>query len=451
MKWHNPRELLPNDNFAKRLAVYRLVSGALISIAVIICSLQQIWRRDGDPYLFLDAARRFMHGQDLYTVTGPHGNYYYYPPFFAFLNIPLTVLPEAAVIVLWMLASVWLLGWSMVAFYSGMTGQRFFSLPARTRWVVLFFSTLLTARFTILHLRFGQTSILVLALAVLGLTWLTKKHDVCAGMALGLSIVVKLITLPFVFWFLARRGGKVLMGIALGGLIGVMLPALVVGVSKNVQYHREWVQQVALANSPGTGAWAGIGNISLRAQADRFFLKVPAFAYKNKLYNVTIVVLPVPIVRLMGQLAMLCVALAIGFYAIRFRKAPQLVSQWGGFAFVFSLIPSFSPVAEIPHLVLLVPAYIYVVHVWYFRLTTDRLFRSLVLLSFVFTTLTTKGLWGQFLGGVLASVGVVSWGMLLLSGAIFRAAVCIETNRSTVGLPLDLHGSDPSVQSSKLL
>jgi hypothetical protein len=276
----------------------------------------------------------------------------------------------------------------------------------------------------------------VLALAVLGLTWLRKKHDVRAGLAIGLSIAVKLITVPFVFWFLARRSGKVLMGIALGGLIGIMLPAFVVGFSKNVDYHREWVQQVALANSPGTGSWAGIGNISLRAQADRFFLNVPAFAYKNRLYGVTIVALPVPIVRLMGQLAMLCVALAIGYYAIRFRKAPDLVSQWGGFAFVFSLIPNFSVVAEIPHLVLLVPAYIYVVHVWYFQLTTDRLFRGLVLLSCVFTTQTTKGLWGQFVGGVLASVGVVSWGMLLLSAAIFRAAICIERSSSDSHLPL---------------
>lgn len=436
MKWLNYRERLPkNDRFARRLPLYRVISTALISIAVIICSVQQIWHRDGDPYLFLDAARRFLHGQDLYTVTGPHGNYYYYPPFFAFLNIPLTVLPETAVIVLWALASVCLLGWSMAAFYSGLTGQQFFSLPAKTRWVVFFFSTLLTARFTILHLRFGQTNLLVLALAVLGLRLLTRKHDVRAGVAIGLSIAVKLTTLPFVFWFLARRSGKVLLGIGLGGLIGVMLPALVVGFSKNVDYHREWVEKVVVANSPGTGSWAGIGNISLRAQADRFFLNVPAFAYKHKLYGVTIVALPVPLVRLLGQLAMLCIALAIGFYAMRFRNAPELVSQWGGFAFVFSLIPNFSVVAEIPHLVLLVPAYIYVVHVWYFRLTTDRLFRSLVLLSFVFTTLTTKGLWGQFIGGVLASVGVVSLGMLLLSAAIFRAATCLESKPGGLGLP----------------
>jgi hypothetical protein len=427
MKWLDYRKLIStNDNFSERLPLYRFLAVALISVVVIVCCIQQIWRADGDPYLFVSAARRFLHGQDIYTVTGPHGNYYYYPPFFAFLNIPLTVLPGAVVIVLWSLASVWLLGWSMVAFYSGITGQPFFSLPARTRWVVFFFSTLFTARFTILHLRFGQTNILVLALAVLGLTWLQKNHRTCAGIALGLSMVVKLTTLPFVFWFLGRRSGKVLLGIALGGLIGVMLPALIVGFRENVNYHREWVEEVALANTPGSGSWAGIGNVSLRAQVDRFFLKVPAFVYKNRLYSVTIFELPAPIVRLLGQLAMLCIAIAIGFYALRFQNAPELVAQWGGFAFVFSLIPNFTPVAEIPHLVILVPAYIYVVHVWYCRITRDRLFRGLVVLSFVFATLTTKGFFGQFVGGMLGALGVVSWGMLLLSAAIFRAGTCIQ-------------------------
>lgn len=429
MKRIKSGELPPaDDDFSRRLPLYRLLAAGSISIAVIACGVQQIWRKDGDPYLFIHAARLLQQGQDIYTIASQHGKFYYYPPFFAFLNVPLTFLPAGAVIFLWSLASVGLLGWSMAAFYGRLTGQPFFSLPARTRWVVCFFSTVLTARFTILHLRFGQSNIFVLALAVLGLTWLTKKQSVRAGIAIGLSMVVKLTTLPFVFWFLARRSGKVLMGIVLGGLIGVMVPALVVGLRRDVSYHREWVEKVAFAHAPGTGNWAGTGDISLRAQADRFFLKVPAFPYKGRLYSVTIVELPEAIVRLIGQLVMLCIVLAIGLYALRFQNAPELVSQWGGFAFVFSLIPNFSTVAEIPHLVLLVPAYIYVVHVWYFQSTTDRLFRLLVLLSFVFTTLTTKSFCGEFVSRLLTSLGVISWGMLLLSAAIFRAATRIQRN-----------------------
>src|SRR5260370_8630578 len=87
---------------------------------------------------------------------------------------------------------------------------------------------------------------------------------------------------------------------------------------------------------------------------------------------------------------MLIIALAIIWYAVRFGNANPLVSQWGGFALVFSLIPSFSTWTEVHHLVFLIPAYLYVVHLWYSHLVRDRLFRALVLLSFFLTTFTTK-------------------------------------------------------------
>jgi hypothetical protein len=244
-------------------------------------------------------------------------------------------------------------------------------------------------------------------------------------------MVVKLTTLPFGFWFLARRSGRVLLGMMLGGLLGVVLPALVVGFEKDVSYHREWVERVALSNAPGTGNWTSNGNISLRAQADRLFLKVDAFQYKGRLYRVTMIELPAAVVRVIGNLLMLCVGLAICFYAVRFRDAPEIVSQWGGFAFVFSLIPNFSTVTEIPHLVLLIPAYIYVVHLWYARLVTGRMFRGLVVLSFILTTLTTKTFCGEFLSRLLASLGCIGWGMLLLSASILWAAIYIQRNVDT--------------------
>lgn len=430
---------LTSDKFYQRLPLYRLLAAVLIAIVAITCCIQQIWRRDGDPELFVHAARLLLRGQDIYTIPNHHGSFYYYPPFFACLNIPLIPLPINIVIVLWAFASVGLLGWSMTAFYSGMTGQPFYSLPVKTRWVVCFFSTLLTARFTILHLRFGQSNIFVLALVVLGLTWLIRKQSLRAGIAIGLSIMVKLITLPFGFWFLARRGNRILLGMLLGGLIGVMLPALIVGFNQDVSYHQEWVERVALSNAPGTGNWTSNGNVSLRAQADRFFLKATAFQYKESFYHVTIVELPVVVVRLIGWLMMLCIGLVIGLYAVRFKSAPELVSQWGGFAFVFSLIPNFSPVSEIPHLILLLPAYIYVVHLWYVQRLTDRVFRVLIVLSFIFTTLTTNTIMGMFLSRLLASLGFISLGMLLLSAAIFRAAIHVQRSTNSDGLTSARH------------
>ena len=314
----------------------------------------------------------------------------------------------------------------MAAFYSGIVGDAFFSIPAKTRWTVCFLVTLFTARFTLLHLRFGQTNILVLALVVLGLTLLAKRQGVSGGFAIGFSIVIKLITAPFGFWFAARRSYRVMLGMILAGVIGFGLPALIVGFEKNVNYHREWVERVVLTNAPGTGVWTGNGNVSLRAQVDRFFLDTPAFEYAGKYYSVTIVELTPKTVSLIGYLIVLLVTLATGVYAVSFRNEVELVSNWGGYALVFSLIPSFTPVTEIPHLVILIPAYLYVVHLWYTERLADRTFLVLLVSSFVLTTLTSKTFCGKYLGRVFASTGVINLGILMLTAAIFRAAFCIK-------------------------
>jgi hypothetical protein len=285
---------------------------------------------------------------------------------------------------------------------------------------------ILTARFIFFHLQGGQSDIFVLALSVLGLVLFSRQQEFRAGVAIGLSIILKITTLPFVFWFLARRSGKVLAGIVLGCLVGVILPALVVGPEKDLYYHRQWFEKVFRTNASVSNFSSGVGNLSLRAQLGRFFQNTTAFEYHGHPYQFTIAELTPRAVVLLGWLFMFAIAVAIIWYAVRYRNASTLVSQWGGYALVFSLIPSFSTWTEVHHLVLLVPSYLYVVHLWYCRYVTDRWFRLFVVLSFVFLTLTTKTFCGVFLSQVLTSLGFINYGMLLLSAAIFRAANCLE-------------------------
>ena len=280
-----------SDKFYRRLPKYRLLATTLIVLTIAICSVEQMWfiHWGGDPRVFVHAARLLLSGQDLVNIPTVSGLYYVYPPFFAFLNIPLVFLPIGVVIVLWTLASVLLLAWSMAAFYAGMTEQSFYSIPARTRWIVFTLTLLLTARFIVFHLQGGQSNIFVLALAVLGLRLLSRKQDVRAGVAIGLSIILKITTAPFVFWFLARQRIKVLVGIGIGGLVGVILPAFVVGLKTDFYYHREWFNKVFRTNAVVSGLPSGIGNLSPRAQLGRFFQSVPTFEYHGRAYQFTMV------------------------------------------------------------------------------------------------------------------------------------------------------------------
>jgi hypothetical protein len=216
----------------------------------------------------------------------------------------------------------------------------------------------------------------------------------------------------------------------LGGLIGVLLPALVVGPKKDFYYHQQWFNQVFRSNAVVSNYSSGVGNLSLRALLGRFFQNTQAFEYHGRSYQFTIAELPPRFLVLLGWLLMLAIAGAIAWYAVRYRNSSTLVSQWGGYALVFSLIPSFSTWTEVHHLVLLVPSYLYVVHLWYSRYVTDRWFKLCVVLSFVFLTLTTKTFCGVFLSQVMTSLGFINYGMLLLSAAIFRAATRLRTLES---------------------
>src|SRR5437667_3057563 len=139
---------MSTEKFYKRLPFYRLLVASIVVITVIACSIQQIryihW--GGDPRVFVHAAQLMLRGEDIINYVNPYGLYYVYPPLFAFLYIPFTFLPIDVVIIVWTIIQVLLLGWSIAAFYSGMSGGKFLSLDPKSRWVVCFFAVLLSAR-----------------------------------------------------------------------------------------------------------------------------------------------------------------------------------------------------------------------------------------------------------------------------------------------------------------
>ena len=105
------------------------------------------------------------------------------------------------------------------------------------------------------------------------------------------------------------------------------------------------------------------GNISLAAQVMRFFTSATAFEYKGIAFHLTLVELSSQTVAILKSSIPAVVLCVIGFFVLRFRNAPELISKWGLYSLVFALVPCFSTITEVPHLVLLAPAAIFVAHV----------------------------------------------------------------------------------------
>jgi len=221
--------------FEKLVKLYRVLAPIIVLLVIVLASAKLIRNPVAKPDLevYLHAASLILAGNNPYLTPIPAGTFFYlYPPLFAVLFIPFTFLPINVAVVAWCVLNVFLVGWVTKAFYERMAEVRFLDIPEKTRWVICFFALLPTGRFIFSHLSYGQANIAVLALVVLGLVCLQKHQKFGGSVAIGISIAIKVISLPFAVWFAARRNLWVTLGIASGVLAGLLLPALLLGFEK---------------------------------------------------------------------------------------------------------------------------------------------------------------------------------------------------------------------------
>ncbi|MGH8744437.1 MAG: glycosyltransferase family 87 protein, partial [Burkholderiales bacterium] len=282
--------------FEKLVKFYRVLAAIAVLVIIYLASAKLIKNPVAkvDLEVYLHAANLLLAGNNPYLTSIPAGVYYYlYPPLFAFLFIPFTFIPINAVVVLWCVLNVLLIGWIIKTFYELASGTPFFEVPVKTRWVICFFSLLPTARFIFSHLSYGQSNLVMLALALLGLVYWAKQKPLAGGAAIGMSIAVKVISLPLAVWFLAKCNLRVTLGIVAGILIGLLLPALLLGFDKNLEFLDYWVRNVVLYSDLRNTKWPLHINLSLQAQLYRYFTEAAAFEFEGKSYALTLFVLPV--------------------------------------------------------------------------------------------------------------------------------------------------------------
>ena len=111
-------------------------------------------------------------------------------------------------------------------------------------------------------------------------------------MSIGLSVAIKVLTYPFTLWFLLRKNVKAVLGILGGTVVGLLLPALIVGFSANWNYLMHWLGTIALAADVNNGKVPMSVNISLQAQLYRFFGDAVGFIYQGRPHYLTVYPLP---------------------------------------------------------------------------------------------------------------------------------------------------------------
>jgi Glycosyltransferase family 87 len=420
---------MKSETLAKVFRFVVIIGGIL---AVISASDKMIRSplATGDMESYLHAAHSILEGQDIYaTPSRPlaaGGLYYIYPPLLAVLFVPLAVLPVSVAIVLWSVLNILLLAWVVRAFYEAMTGSSLSALKFHERWIIVFFALLPPSRFILHHLFYGQANILIMALTVAGLKQLNGQKPGWGAVSIGLSVALKVLTYPLTFWFLLKKNVKAALGILGGTIVGLLLPALIVGFTANWNYLVHWFRTVALSGGVNNDKVPMYVNVSLQAQLYRFFGDAAAFVYEGRPHYLTVHAFPHSTLHVVETALPLLMLAVMVVYWYMFRNARELVSHWGGVALTLALISVFTPFAQKHYLVFVLPAFLFLVHVWYRIELRDRWFHNLVIASAGLLIFTNEEICGPYLGAVFTGTGALAAGVILAGAAIFRAASCLN-------------------------
>jgi hypothetical protein len=411
-KWFNDsRRVRPT------LAVLLLLGGAVFVIVAIRKSLD----RELDIYVILDASRKMLSGGDIYSTPAPNGAYYLYTPLLALLFIPFALLPPPVAGVVWTLACISLLAWSLHEAVRLVSGNVYPELRPFEKWLLHLTPVVLCADAISSEVRNAQVNCLILAAAVISLRLI--RNEVSAGAVLGLALAAKVFTAPVMLYELLFKRFRLIAAATFAAVIGVIVPAAVVGWQRNVDYLTYWTRNIAFHSDLVSHRSGFAGNVSVQAVLTRLLTDIPAFIWNGETYHLKLANIDPSTVGMIGICVPFIALLLLVLYYVLFREQPLLISYWGGIALAFAVVPLITPVLERPHFVLLLPAYVYVSWFWLHERLRSRSFYVLILATWILSTLTLKLYVGSFWGNVFWSVGAPTLADICLIAAIFVAAV----------------------------
>ncbi len=247
---------------------------ALIFVALVSSHRAQSGSSDFDVYYY--AGRAVLSGEPIYTISRQATNLskspFVYPPFFAYFISSLAIFPIQVSAVIWnwlnlfcFVVSLLLIhklleasGKTVIAstesakqsrildyfvdFRSPRNDQHVWYRSPFLFWKGLFW--ILIGAILIDNLAMAQANLPVLMLILFGMERDQKKKELTSGFWIGVASAIKLIPLIFFVYFLLQRKWKALMGGLLAFIFCFWLfPILVVGPTKNLNYHKAWFEE----------------------------------------------------------------------------------------------------------------------------------------------------------------------------------------------------------------
>lgn len=378
--------------------------------------------------VYLRGAGRMYEGEPVYRV-GERA--FTYPPFMGLALVPLHLTAEPLRIPLWYAVNVGVL--ALILWCVHRRVRHFFptALPDKGKtglspgpapWVFWLLLALVVGRHVMAPLENQSHDLLVFLCVVLAIEgWCLAWPTLC-GVWAGVGTALKCTPLLFAPFLLWQR--KILACITLLAAVGTLtlLPDVVLPAHDGNSWVVSWYQTFIVKVQPGAAAdhdsaWAAWGplNQSLAGSLHRLFRPMePGMPF----HNVTLMVLPMPVVRgiiLLAQLGTFAWLLWVSRPRLTagLREEDLAFQRFGEGAVLATAMALMSPTSIKTHFcVLLLPAAFCLADFLYRK--RDWLNAMLLLAVFVLGTVTVKDVLGQDLGNLILTSGSVTGVALLL-------------------------------------
>lgn len=416
---------LPTTNSGRRL------NWLLIALPIVLFALtaMRFHNRSGDLEVYVEGGDRMVHGRPIFLRTGQPDAIqppFTYPPFFAFVFIPIALLPESMHRTAWALVFTI----SLTAIFRMLYLCVRPLLPAepgarrkalRIFWVGV---ALLAGRHVLSIWEVQSNDILTLLLTVTCVYAICRAKYLAAGLTAGVAAACKATPLFFapVFVWQRRWGAAMCVGAATVGM--TLLTDLATPSASGTPWVVSWYQGFLRNVKPGEavdepGGWPkwSEANQSLAGTLYRMMNAPEPFRTEER--DVSIVTASPQTTKYVTMGSQLIV-LGLVMWGTRNRRSAVSLARtaaadnelWlyrlGQGAIIVTAMPLLSPMSSKSHFgVLIVPVAYCLAAEWNGR--RDALTRVLLVVMFAVGTLTVKGIVGNSLGRYILGYGTVTW------------------------------------------
>jgi alpha-1,2-mannosyltransferase len=208
---------------------------------------------DAGVWLYSQAANCLLNHQILKVCS----EYFTYPPAFAFVFIPLSMLPLWLCLLVWYVVTIA----ASVAAYkcADVVASRLFPEPfsAYELALVRVLNIVLTAKFVLAVLENQAYEALPLFLITLGLAALSARHELAGGAAIGLAAAIKATPLIFLPYLLVKRRFAAAAAFLAAMLLLSYAPDMFfTPTGAPLGYFHTWLKTVLLGSSEYDPNWA---------------------------------------------------------------------------------------------------------------------------------------------------------------------------------------------------